>query len=58
MTPPLAVTELYDDLLQLRQLIESAEAASDKATRDRAIRSLREQIETMGLRDELIASMD
>ncbi|MCL4410845.1 MAG: cobaltochelatase subunit CobN [Gammaproteobacteria bacterium] len=58
LTPPLAVTELYDDLLQLRQLIESAEAASDKATRDRAIRSLREQIETMGLRDELIASMD
>lgn len=58
LTPPLAVTELYDDLLQLRQLIESAEAASDKATRDRAVRSLREQIETMGLRDELIASMD
>lgn len=58
LTPPLAATELYDDLLQLRQLIESAEAASDKATRDRAIRSLREQIETMGLRDELIASMD
>lgn len=58
LTPPLAVTELYDDLLQLRQLIESAEAASDKATRDRAIVTLREQIETMGLRDELIASMD
>lgn len=58
LTPPLAVTELYDDLLQLRQLIESAEAASDNATRDRAIRTLREQIETMGLRDELIASMD
>ncbi|ODN67453.1 cobaltochelatase subunit CobN [Methylophaga muralis] len=58
LTPPLAVTELYDDLLQLRQLIESAEAASDKATRYRAIVTLREQIETMGLRDELIASMD
>lgn len=58
LTPPLAVTELYDDLLQLRQLIESAEAASDKATRDRAIVTLREQIDTMGLRDELIASMD
>lgn len=58
LTPPLAVTELYDDLLQLRQLIESAEAASDKATRDRAIVTLREQIVTMGLRDELIASMD
>lgn len=58
LTPPLAVTELYDDLLQLRQLIESAEAAADKTTRDRAIRTLREQIEIMGLRDELIASMD
>lgn len=58
LTPPLAVTELYDDLLQLRQLIESAEAASDIAMRDRAIVTLREQIETMGLREELIASMD
>jgi len=58
LTPPLAVTELYDDLLHLRQLIESAEAASDKTTRDRAIVTLREQIETMGLRDELIAGMD
>ncbi|MRI31938.1 cobalamin biosynthesis protein CobN [Endozoicomonas sp. OPT23] len=58
LTPPLAVTDLYDDLLSLRQLIESAEAASDDATRKLAVKSIREQIDATGLRDELIASMD
>ena len=58
LTPPLAVTELYDDLLSIRQLIESAEAATDTGTRRRAVADLRQQIDTLGLRDELIASMD
>lgn len=58
LTPPLAITELYDDLLHVRQLIESAEAATDNATRDRAVGTLREDIDRLGLRDELIASMD
>ncbi len=58
LTPPLAVTELYDDLLSLRQLIESAEAAVDEGTRKLAVKSIRVQIEQSGLRDELIASMD
>lgn len=58
LTPPLAVTELYDDLLSVRQLIESAEAASDPVTRRRAVQDLRSRIDKLGLRDELIASMD
>ncbi len=58
LTPPLAATELYDDLLELRQLIESAEAASDDNTRALAIKSLRHQIDVLNLREELIASMD
>ncbi|GGB79175.1 hypothetical protein GCM10011352_01020 [Marinobacterium zhoushanense] len=58
LTPPLAVTELYDDLLGLRQLVESAEAAADPTTRRRAVEDLRRQIDETGLRDELIASMD
>ncbi|MBR9829367.1 MAG: cobaltochelatase subunit CobN [Oceanospirillales bacterium] len=58
LTPPLATTELYDDLLSLRQLIESAEAATDPDTRHRAVQQLRAQIDALKLRDELAASMD
>lgn len=58
LTPPLAATELYDALLEIRQLIESAEAASDADTRARAVKALREKIDETNLRDELIASMD
>ena len=58
LTPPLAATELYDDLLHLRQLIESAEAATDEATHQRAVETLRKDIDRLGLREELIASMD
>lgn len=58
LTPPLAITELYDGLLQLRQLIESAEAASDPITQQKAIKALRHKIDVLNLRDELIASMD
>jgi cobaltochelatase CobN len=58
LTPPLAITELYDGLLQLRQLIESAEAASDESTQKKAIKALRHKIDVLNLRDELIASMD
>lgn len=58
LTPPLAITELYDGLLQLRQLIESAEAATDEVTQQKAIKALRHKIDVLNLRDELIASMD
>jgi cobaltochelatase CobN len=58
LTPPLAITKLYDDLLQLRQLIESAESANDDIIRKNAINRIRESIETMNLKDEIIKSMD
>ena len=58
LTPPLAITELYDGLLELRQLIESAEAASDESTQKKAIKAMRHKIDVLNLRDELIASMD
>ncbi len=58
LTPPLAVTELYDELLQLRQLIESAEAASDSDIRSKTVKALRHQIDVLNLRNELVASMD
>ena len=58
LTPPLATTELYDGLLQLRQLIESAEAASNQITKQKAVKALRHKIEVLHLKDELIASMD
>jgi len=58
LTPPLATTQLYDGLLELRQLIESAEAASDPLSRQKAVSQLRERIDALNLRDELSASMD
>ena len=58
LTPPLAITKVYDDLLQLRQLIESAESANDDIIRKNAIDKIRESIETMNLRDEIVKSMD
>ena len=58
LTPPLATTELYDGLLQLRQLIESAEAASNDDTKKKAIKALRHKIQVLNLTDELVASMD
>ncbi|WP_121627006.1 cobaltochelatase subunit CobN [Poseidonibacter antarcticus] len=58
LTPPLATTKLYDNLLELRQLIESAEAASDDNIRKNAINKIKISIDEMNLRDELIASMD
>ena len=58
LTPPLATTKLYDNLLKLRQLIESAEAASDNTIRKNAINKIKISIEEMNLRAELIESMD
>ena len=58
LTPPLATTKLYDNLLELRQLIESAEAASDDNIRKNAINKIKTSIDEMNLRAELIESMD
>jgi len=58
LTPPLATTKLYDNLLELRQLIESAEAASDDTIRKNAINKIKTSVDKMNLRAELVASMD
>ena len=59
LTPPLDSTELYDRLLELRQLIESYEAAPDTASamRQRAIQAIKTLIEELNLIDELMLSM-
>lgn len=54
LTPPLKATPLYDDLLTLRQLIESYESAQEKSpTRQRAVKNIRSMIDKMKLRSEL-----
>ena len=54
LTPPLNVTPLYDNLLSLRQLIESYESANTKSpTRSIAIKNIRSMIDEMKLRNEL-----
>ncbi|WP_240945843.1 cobaltochelatase subunit CobN [Pseudomaricurvus alkylphenolicus] len=59
LTPPLESTQLYDRLLELRQLVESYEAAPEAAgaMRDRAIVAIKALVEELKLRDELVASM-
>lgn len=59
LTPPLDSTDLYDSLLELRQLIESYEAAPDSASamRERALTAIKALVDELNLRDELVASM-
>ncbi|KXS53500.1 MAG: Magnesium-chelatase subunit H [Marinobacter sp. T13-3] len=55
LTPPLAATELYDDLLELRQLVETWESANepDSPTRERALTLLREKIRALDIGEVL-----
>lgn len=55
LTPPLAATELYDELLELRQLVETWEAANEPGspTRERALTLLREKIQVLDIRQDL-----
>ncbi|MDF0752305.1 cobaltochelatase subunit CobN [Marinobacter sp. 71-i] len=55
LTPPLAATELYDELLELRQLVETWESANepDSPTRERALEMLREKIQVLDISDDL-----
>ncbi|MFL1467099.1 cobaltochelatase subunit CobN [Marinobacter sp. HN1S83] len=55
LTPPLAATELYDDLLELRQLVETWESANepDSPTRERALDMLREKIQVLDISEDL-----
>lgn len=55
LTPPLAATELYDELLELRQLVETWEAANEPGspTRERALQLLREKIQVLDIQKDL-----
>jgi cobaltochelatase CobN len=57
LTPPIATTPLYDQLLVLRQVVESYEAANSEALKAKAARAMREQVEALHLKAELEASM-
>lgn len=57
LTPPLAATPLYDQLLVLRQVVESYESASSESLRLQAARTMREQVVALNLKGELEASM-
>lgn len=57
LTPPLASTPLYDQLLALRQIVESYEAASSDSLKEQAARTMREQVIALNLKTELEASM-
>lgn len=58
LTPPLTATPLYDDLLRLRQLVESYESSTNPALRKQAAAAMRVLIDELNLRKALIASMD
>jgi cobaltochelatase CobN len=57
LTPPLAATPLYDDLLALRQVVESFEAASSETLKAQASKLMREKVNALNLKAELEASM-
>lgn len=59
LTPPLASTALYDDLLSLRQVVESFESApvNAEAIRHRAIIEIKKLVDDLNLQQELQTSM-
>jgi len=60
LTPPLASTPLYDELLQLRQLIESFEAShgsGNEVVADRLVQQIREKVDALELKEELAQAM-
>ncbi|KQW90107.1 hydrogenase expression protein HypE [Massilia sp. Root418] len=57
LTPPLAATPLYDELLALRQVVESFEAASSESLKSQAAALMRERVNALNLKAELEASM-
>jgi len=57
LTPPLASTPLYDELLALRQIVESYEAANSESLKTQAARLMRERVVALNLKAELEASM-
>ena len=60
LTPPLASTPLYDELLQLRQLIESFEAnhgSGNEVVAERLVAKIREKVDALELKEELAEAM-
>ncbi len=60
LTPPLESTPLYDDLLQLRQLVESFEANHDsrnQTLKNQLIKQIRAKVDALDLKQELAQSM-
>lgn len=57
LTPPLATTPLYDELLALRQVVESFEAANSESLKSQAAALMRERVNALNLKAELEASM-
>ena len=58
LTPPLRTTPLYDELLGLRQLVESFESANEGSpARERSVERLREKLAELDLEGELAAEM-
>lgn len=56
LTPPLASTPLYDELLKLRQLVESFEANHDSdntALKIKLVNKIREKVEKLELKEEM-----
>lgn len=55
LTPPLRTTPLYDELLQLRQLVETFEASPrrDSPAQHQAVALIREKLAALNLEDEL-----
>ncbi|MEM7586259.1 MAG: cobaltochelatase subunit CobN [Acidobacteriota bacterium] len=56
LTPPLQTTPLYEDLLELRQLVESYEAAEanqDSPILAKSIARIREKVDALEIRQEL-----
>ncbi|MEM7500997.1 MAG: cobaltochelatase subunit CobN [Pseudomonadota bacterium] len=62
LTPALQATPFYDELLQLRQLVEGFEAAdpsqSGEATRVQAFERIKRQVIELGIEDALVAELE
>lgn len=62
LTPPLQATPYYDELLSLRQLVESFESADPSEAGDipraQAFERIKAQVEALGIREALVAELE
>ncbi|MEM6914339.1 MAG: cobaltochelatase subunit CobN, partial [Pseudomonadota bacterium] len=62
LTPPLQATPFYDQLLGLRQLVESFEGADPSSAgdiaRSQAFSRIKEQVEELGIKEALVAELE